>query len=308
MEPGGYAWWYVDALSDDGRYGLTIIGFIGSVFSPYYARARRVAGDAAADPLNHCAINVALYGGARGAQRWAMTERGRSGVFRSASTLRIGTSALRWDGDALVIQLDEIAAPIPSRIRGEVRVHPLALVNQDFALDAAGRHRWRPIAPFAWVEVALSRPSLHWSGTGYLDSNGGSRPLEQDLTEWDWSRAALADGRTAVIYDVARRDAGKQCLAVQFDASGAAEPFEAPGEAPLGRTGWRMDRSTRCDAGGTARVLRNLEDAPFYARSVIESQLAGQRATSVHEHLSLDRFTTRWCQWMLPFRMPRKAS
>ena len=37
----GYAWWYVDGLSDDGRYGLTVIAFIGSVFSPYYARARR---------------------------------------------------------------------------------------------------------------------------------------------------------------------------------------------------------------------------------------------------------------------------
>ena len=34
---GGYAWWYVDALSDDGRHGLTIIAFVGSVFSPYYA-------------------------------------------------------------------------------------------------------------------------------------------------------------------------------------------------------------------------------------------------------------------------------
>ena len=33
----GYVWWYVDALSDDGRQGLTIIAFIGSVFSPYYA-------------------------------------------------------------------------------------------------------------------------------------------------------------------------------------------------------------------------------------------------------------------------------
>ncbi len=46
---GGYAWWYVDALSDDGRHGLTLIAFIGSVFSPYYAwragggRSRRAA-------------------------------------------------------------------------------------------------------------------------------------------------------------------------------------------------------------------------------------------------------------------------
>ncbi len=58
----GYAWWYVDALSDDGTNGITIIAFIGSVFSPYYALARR---NGPADPLNHCAINVAIYRKAR---------------------------------------------------------------------------------------------------------------------------------------------------------------------------------------------------------------------------------------------------
>ena len=40
VPPQGYRWWYIDALSDDGRYGLTIIGFIGSVFSPYYKKSR----------------------------------------------------------------------------------------------------------------------------------------------------------------------------------------------------------------------------------------------------------------------------
>ena len=37
----GYRWWYLDAFSDDGKAALTIIVFIGSVFSPYYYSARR---------------------------------------------------------------------------------------------------------------------------------------------------------------------------------------------------------------------------------------------------------------------------
>lgn len=40
----GYCWWYVDALSDDGKHGITIIAFIGTVFSPWYAWARRGGG------------------------------------------------------------------------------------------------------------------------------------------------------------------------------------------------------------------------------------------------------------------------
>ena len=39
---GGYAWWYIDAISDDGNHGLTLIAFVGSVFSPYRSEERRV--------------------------------------------------------------------------------------------------------------------------------------------------------------------------------------------------------------------------------------------------------------------------
>ena len=61
VAPDGYAWWYLDALSDDGASGITVIAFIGSVFSPYYALARRRRhGRGGADPLAHCAINVAF--------------------------------------------------------------------------------------------------------------------------------------------------------------------------------------------------------------------------------------------------------
>ena len=35
IPPGGYLWWYLDALSDDGRSGITVIALLGSVFSPY---------------------------------------------------------------------------------------------------------------------------------------------------------------------------------------------------------------------------------------------------------------------------------
>ncbi|MFM7611740.1 MAG: hypothetical protein ACKO9A_23080, partial [Alphaproteobacteria bacterium] len=47
----GYRWWYLDALSDDGAHGITIIAFLGTVFSPWYAFARRGGGG---DSLNHC--------------------------------------------------------------------------------------------------------------------------------------------------------------------------------------------------------------------------------------------------------------
>ncbi len=34
VPPSGYRWWYLDGLSADGQRGLTVIAFVGSVFSP----------------------------------------------------------------------------------------------------------------------------------------------------------------------------------------------------------------------------------------------------------------------------------
>jgi carotenoid 1,2-hydratase len=299
VPPGGYAWWYVDALSDDGRTGLTLIAFIGSVFSPYYARARR---SGPADPLDHCALNVALYG--HGRKRWAMTERGRGALHRTTSSLRVGPSSLRWDDDTLTIDIDEITVPLPSRLRGRVRLYPDAVTTRSVVLDRSGRHRWRPIAPCGRVEVAFESPAVRWSGAAYFDCNDGDEPLERAFVRWDWSRASLRQG-TAVLYDVERRDAGDLALAMRFDAAGAMQEFAPPRPARLPRTGWNISRATRADSGLGAVVLRTLEDGPFYARSVLATRLLGEPVTAVHESLSLDRFDARWVQTLLPFRMPR---
>ena len=78
----GYRWWYLDAFSPDHRFGLTIIAFIGSVFSPYYAWAGR------ADPENHLCLNVCLYGPKA---RWAMTERPKWTGARDADMIIAAT-------------------------------------------------------------------------------------------------------------------------------------------------------------------------------------------------------------------------
>jgi carotenoid 1,2-hydratase len=274
---------------------------VGSVFSPYYARARRRG---AGDPENFTALNAALYG--RGARRWALTERGRNDVRRSADSLDIGTSEAAWDGTIFTVRIDEICTPLPRRLRGTVRVRPEIMPGVDFVLDAAGGHRWIPFGPRARIEVEMRDPDLRWSGTGYLDGNAGDVPLERSFAGWDWSRAARRNG-AVVLYDVARRDGTSGSIAAEFRADGTVADFEPPPRAGLPRTGWRIARATRCEAGGTARAVETLEDTPFYARSLVATRLLGDDIVAMHESLSLDRFDTRWVQALLPFRMPRNA-
>lgn len=233
-----------------------------------------------------------------------MTERRRGALHRTADSLAIGPSSLAWSGAELSISIAETTVPLPSAVRGRIRVFPTGLADRTFALDLAGQHRWQPIAPAARVEVELGSPALRWSGTGYVDSNDGGLPLESSFSSWSWSRAPL--GRdTAVLYDVARRDGDPLSLAIRFDHQGTAHDVEPPPVARLPTTRWRLGRTSRADSPEGATIIRTLEDAPFYARSAIASRLFGQSTVGVHESLSLDRFRSRWVQALLPFRMPR---
>ena len=118
--PDGYAWWYVDALSDDGRHALTIIAFVGSVFSPYYAAARRRGAGRPARPRGDQRGAVRRHG----ARRWTMTERGpRSALTASADVAahrseRAGLGRMtRWSSRST-----SSSAPWPRRVRGCIRI------------------------------------------------------------------------------------------------------------------------------------------------------------------------------------------
>ena len=297
----GYLWWYLDAVSDDGQHALTLIAFVGSVFSPYYAMARRLG---RGDPQHYCALNVALYG--KGGKRWALTERGRHDLQREAEHLQIGPSSLRWQGDELIIDINEITSPWPARLRGTIRLTPAALPTQAFALDGAGRHRWQACAPQARVAVELQQPALRWQGTAYLDSNSGSEPLEDGFAGWHWSRTHTGTG-TQVAFDLQPRQGSGVALAVQFSPDGSASLIEPPRQQPLPASRiWRIDR--RALLPGTApQVLATFEDTPFYARSLLRQGSGSHARLSMHESLSLDRFASPVIQLLLPFRMPRWA-
>jgi len=107
------------------------------------------------------------------------------------------------------------------------------------------------------------------------------------------------------LHDTVPRAGEPRALALLFDASGAVQHLPPQPVSPLPRTGWRVARSTRSE--GAASVLQTLEDAPFYARSLVQSNLCGQAVTAVHESLSLQRFVQPVVQCMLPFRMPRRG-
>ena len=266
------------------------------MFSPYYAWAGRK------DPTNHLCLNVALYGSRA---RWAMTERGHGALERDERRLAIGPSSLSWDGDALTVEVEEIAVPLPRRVCGRIRLVPEALTERCFALDTKGRHRWWPLAPVGRVEVEMRSPDLQWSGPGYLDSNAGEEPLETAFRFWSWARAAHARGAT-VAYDAHRRDGGDISLGLDFNRFGEIDEVELPPSTQLRPGLWGVRRPARGDEG-QIQLVRTFEDAPFYTRSQLSGRLCGRSVAAVPESLDLDRFANPLVKLMLPFRMPRRT-
>lgn len=283
-----------------------MISFVGSVFSPYYHWAGR------RDPEDHVCINVALY--RPGGNRWSMTERGRGSMRRDATSFQVGPSGIRRDGSDIIIDFDEISVPrppahlLPKRIRGTIRFSPDAVTPQVFDIDQDGRHRWWPVSPTGRIRLEMETGAEGWSGHGYMDSNWGTEPLEEGFKLWDWARGLTPDGDAVILYDAIRKDGGHGQIALRISRDGAVHPFEMPEKTALSKGFWGVPRSGHHDQGAEARarIVRTLEDGPFYTRSIMATRLLGEDIELMHESLSGDRFASPVVKAMLPFRMPRR--
>ncbi|WP_299629097.1 carotenoid 1,2-hydratase [uncultured Tateyamaria sp.] len=285
-------------MSDCGTRAVSVIGFIGSVFSPWYRWSGRK------NPQNHVCINVATYGPGG---RFTMTDRGISALRQSEDRFEVGPSAMHWDGNDLVIDIDEVSSPpLISRIKGQIRVTPSAITNVELPLTPDDAHIWRPFAPRSRITVDIDRPGWQWNGEGYFDANFGTRALEEDFSYWTWGRYPTSQGATC-FYDATRLDGSELAAAFSFDNDGTAQTIPLPPKAPMRRSLWAVKRETRGDIGTRAKQVQGMLDAPFYSRSAVETTLNGETVTGVHEALDLTRFRSPLIKPMLAVRVPRRA-
>lgn len=268
------------------------------MFSPWYRWSGR------RDPENHVCINVATYGPGG---RFTMTDRGRAALRRSEHSFTVGPSSLHWEGDRLVIDVDEWGAlPLVTPVRGRIVLTPAAVTDAQVNLTPDGAHVWRPFAPVARIEVDLTQ-GQRWQGHGYFDANFGTRALEADFDTWTWGRYPLASG-AACFYDATRRDGTRLATALHIAPDGTATPIaDPPPETRFRRSLWAVARATRADPGTRPRQVLAMLDAPFYSRSLVETRIGGETTRGVHEALDLRRLRGPWLMPMLAVRVPRRA-
>ncbi len=232
-----------------------------------------------------------------------MTERGITRVARTAQQFTVGASSMGWNGNELLIDINERCAPLPFPLRGIVRLSAPTVYNAPIQLDEKGLHHWQAVAPQSRVTVEMQAPRLEWSGPSYCDMNWGEEPLERGFRHWTWSRTNSSRG-TEVLYSGERRDGSRFSFGQGFNAGKVVER-RVPASHPLPRGLWGMTSKAMSDA--PPRLIAKLEDSPFYMRNHIGLTLDGEHCEAYHESLSLDRFKHPVVQLMLPFRMPRFA-
>ncbi len=235
-----------------------------------------------------------------------MTDRGAEALRLSDETFEVGPSSMHWTGSELVIRIDEVSSPpLISRVRGTITVRPDWLTTVELPLTEDGAHIWRPFAPSSDIEVDLEAPGWQWQGHGYFDANFGTAALEDDFSYWTWGRYPLSDGALC-FYDATRRDGSDLGVGLKFHDSGEIQILRSPPKVGFKRSLWQVRRETRADAGYKPHQVQNMLDAPFYSRSAVRTQFAGEETVGVHEALDLNRFRSPWLKPMLAVRVPRR--
>ncbi|MDX1932387.1 MAG: hypothetical protein SFU56_07265 [Capsulimonadales bacterium] len=226
--PGGYEWWYFDALSDDGKYALVVIFFLGAPMSPYYRAVvdSRGFGRTPPSPNDWCAVFVSLHEipppsvvfttnphGAR--KRRSAEERAyaynlyRDGRFAAdGSEIVIGDSRMcRTVNDGWRLSLTERCLWF-GRITADIEFAP---TGDPIAGDPFGRdddHTWVCVAPHCRVTASVRTAdgqTIDFPADGYHDHNFGTLPWAGgEDAGWFWARGHLSgengERTTAIVY------------------------------------------------------------------------------------------------------------
>jgi carotenoid 1,2-hydratase len=280
----GYAWWSVDAESEDGQQRL----HLSVCVAPPFAAARPGAS------APQASLHVALYGQtACHAQRLVPCDQ----VERGAAHLCIGRSRLRWERGDLVIDLGLQRGLGRRPVRGRVTVSVISQSREARVLDAAGLHSWWPVAPGARARVELEQPGVSWQGPALHEVRWGNEPPVRMFSRWTTLHTLHEEGALTACATEGR-DGARHSSAAFVSGEGTTQVLPAGDVTPLGTTRWGL----RPACPGVVMASETLEDTPYFVRSrLLIKTPAGPRSATL-EHFDLGRWQQRWVQGLLPWR------
>jgi len=329
--PGGFTWFYVDLVDDQGQ-GATLIWSWGLPFLPGYAAASRAGRPQL--PIDRPSVNLVVYGGGR-EQFYLLSEfpPDQCSWGDDGRSWRIGDCSFDWidspgaTGAAptreLRVTLD-LALPSGGRATGQLVLsgslrRDSVSVGADVPADPACTHLWTPMIGASQGRLELQTPggALRVEGRGYHDRNSGAVPLHAlGVQSWWWGRLALPD-RDLIFYRLQPNDAGAAArdLVVELAADGTCRVREDAGLAVIGlrRSTWGLrwpSRATFADPDGRpvhVEVSALLDNGPFYQRYLLRGRCGSDEGYGIGENLVPDRVDTDLLRPLVRMRVHRAA-
>lgn len=332
--PGGFTWFYVDLVDDQGR-GATVIWSWGLPFLPGYVQAARVGRPQL--PIDRPSVNVVVYGDGR-ERFYLLSELPVEDCEWGADgrSWRLGDCVFEWTDTGaegpgaaptrtLHAELD-LALPTGGRVTGQLRLsgrlrrdcpNGVSPPNSAGPAGPAGDHLWTPMLAATWGSLDLRTPGgqLRVQGRAYHDRNSAGRPLNAlGIERWWWGRVALP-GRDLIFYRLIPSQPGARPrdLIVDVGADGSCRVREdaqiAVGRQRRSTWGLRWPTSaTFPDPDGVpvhVEVSALLDNGPFYQRYLLKGRCGADEAYGVGENVVPDRVDTDLLRPLVRMRVHR---
>jgi hypothetical protein len=339
--PGGFTWFYVDLVDDQGR-GATVIWSWGLPFLPGYAGAARAGRPEL--PVDRPSVNIVVYGDGR--ERFYLLSElppDQCSWGDDGRSWRLGNCSFTWtdtpDGAGGTVRslqgaLD-LALPTGGRATGELwltgalrRDTPpltpaLTPARTDPQPGAECTHTWTPMMAASRGGLRLNTPGGEFvvDGRGYHDRNSAAQPLHDlGIQRWWWGRVALP-GRDLIFYRLtpSAPDAAPRDLVVELTADGSCRAREDAGleVGGLRRSPWGLRWPANAvfdDPDGRPvriEVTSLLDNGPFYQRYLLRGRCGGseggEEGWGIGEHLVPDRVDTDLLRPLVRMRVHRAA-
>ena len=297
--PGGFAWWYIDAIDASGN-GFVIIWSFGLPFLPgYLSAARSNAGQPA---RSRPSLNISVYQNGKRAFYLLQEYAPEDVELKSSGELRFGQSVIHQPSLGHVdLQLD---CPIPcsqNNLRGELVVRgPPAHLGGQLQASTNLEHRWTPVLGPARLRGELSVGRDHYTvdTLAYHDRNEGTRRLDDlGIRHWIWGRL-VSDTQTRIWYVCFAKSGPPKAWGIELLHSGEVRLtdnlipiLEQPLRGMFGVSTWRRVRLRNPNGEDwlIADTANRVDDGPFYVRTRTWVKSGGYEGPGLSEWIVPDR-------------------
>ena len=314
QQPGGYEWWYFDAVAIDDRHSLVVIFYEGNPFSPSYIDAQQEPSEIAPVPKNFPAVSISVYEDGKPIY-YSFTEySAEQGTFDEARPfVQVGGHSMRTSksaGDLIYeLQLQE-SLPSGDKLKAtlEFSSEGTGLSFKSSGEQTAG-HQWNLVQPRSEVEGTIHIETkkddkvISFEGRGYHDHNTGHEPMREEFSDWYWGRFHFSTA-TLVYYIMNRKKTQQHCAWLIDTQSNIAERFDTIHLSDTGRSlfGLSTAHKIHIQSEHTEIQIQQsnlLDNGPFYRRFLsegllqLDDQAIPEPARGITEYIRPDRIYSR---------------